>query len=59
MMMPCSRAGPSRGGPAARSRPCAAALAASLAMVGLVLVQGDVAGVGAGDEGDPLLAGHW
>ena len=31
MMMPCSRAGPSRGGPAARSRPCAAALAASLA----------------------------
>ena len=33
MMMPCSRAGPSRGGPAARSRPCAAALAASLAML--------------------------
>ena len=33
MMMPCSRAAPSRGGPAARSRPCAAALAASLAML--------------------------
>src|ERR1700704_6774924 len=33
MMMPCRRAGPSRGGPAARSRPCAAALAASLAML--------------------------
>src|SRR6266851_919513 len=31
MMMPCSSAGPSRGGPAARSRPCAAALAASCA----------------------------
>ena len=31
MMMPCSSAGPSRGGPAARSRPCAAALAASRA----------------------------
>ena len=26
--------------------------------VGLVLVQGDVSGVGAGDEGDPLLAGQ-
>jgi hypothetical protein len=26
--------------------------------VGLPLFQGDVAGVGAGDEGDPLLAGH-
>src|ERR1019366_5440706 len=33
MMMPWSRAGPSRGGPAARSRPCAAALADSLAML--------------------------
>ena len=26
--------------------------------VGLPLVQGDVSGVGAGDEGDPFLAGH-
>jgi hypothetical protein len=26
--------------------------------VGLPLVQGDVSGVGAGDEGDPLVAGH-
>ena len=33
MMMPCTSAAPSRGGPAARSRPCAAALAASLAML--------------------------
>ena len=31
MMMPCSSAAPSRGGPAARSGPCAAALAVSLA----------------------------
>src|SRR5713101_7985973 len=29
-----------------------------LGEVGVVLVQGDVAGVGAGDEGDPLLAGQ-
>src|SRR6516164_7795995 len=33
MMMPCSSAGPSRGGPLRRSRPCAAALAASRAML--------------------------
>ena len=33
MMMPCSSAVPSRGGPAARSRPWAAALAASVAML--------------------------
>ena len=31
MMMPCSSAGPSRGGPAVRSRPCAAALLVSRA----------------------------
>ncbi len=45
------------GGPAARSRPCAAALAVSRGDVGLVLVQGDVAGVGAGDERDPFARG--
>ena len=26
--------------------------------VGVVLIQGDVSGVGAGDEGDPFLAGQ-
>ena len=58
MMMPCSSAGPSRGGPAARSRPCAAALAASCARLASYWSRVMYPGWARGNEGDPFLAGQ-
>ena len=58
MARPCSSAVPSRAGPAARSSPCAVAFAEQQPLVGFVLLPVDVAGVGVGDQRDPLLAGQ-
>ena len=55
MMMPCSSAGPSRGGPAVAVPAVRGGVGGQPGAVGVVLVQGDVSGVGAGDEGDPFL----
>jgi hypothetical protein len=53
MMMPCSSAVPSRGGPVRAVR---GGVGGQPGEVGLVLLHGDVSGVGAGDERDPFLA---
>jgi hypothetical protein len=58
MMMPCSGAGPSRAGPAARSGAVRGGVGGQRGEVGLVLADGDVSGVGAGDERDPFLPGQ-
>ena len=56
MARPCSSAVPSRAGPAARSCAVRGGVAQQQLLVGLVLVPADVAGVGVGDQRDPLLA---
>ena len=53
---PCSSAVPSRAGPAARSLPCAVALASSSRWLVSYGLPADVAGVGVGDQRDPLVA---